>query len=125
MRDHLARAAAKRGMLGHAMPAEHGFEARTVNQANDPPQGRWRRGTRHGRGESGLQQRETLLEEGTQALVGLRATQKAEDAKHQDIGETIPLRWSAAAVGHARQHLYERLIHRCNLSLWPHHGRAS
>ena len=117
MRDHLARAAAKRGMLGHSMPAEHRFQGRAVNQADDPPQGRWRRCTLHARWESGLQQRETLLNEGTQALVGLRPAQKTEDAKHQNVGETIPLRLPSAAVGHARQHLYERLIHWCNLSL--------
>ena len=47
MGDHLARAAAECGMLGHSMPAEHRFQCRAVNQADDPPQGRWRRRALH------------------------------------------------------------------------------
>jgi hypothetical protein len=42
MRDHLSWAAAERAMLHRCVPAEHRFQCPTVNQADDPPQGRWR-----------------------------------------------------------------------------------
>src|SRR6478672_985656 len=96
--------------LSNARPAG------TVNQADDPPQGRWRWGALHFRWESGLEQCEPLLDEGTQGLAGFRPAQETEDAEHKDVGQTIPFRLFPAGVGHATQHFYERVIHRCNLS---------
>jgi hypothetical protein len=66
---------------------------------------------------SGLEQPETLLDEGTQGLVGFRPAQETEDAEQKDVGQTIALRLLPAGIGHARQHLYEWVIHGCNLSL--------
>jgi hypothetical protein len=71
----------------------------------------------HFRRESGLAQRQTLLDEGTQGLVGLRPAQETEDAEQKDVSKTIPFRLFPAGVGHARQHLDERVIHRCKLSM--------
>jgi hypothetical protein len=99
------------------MPAKHRFQCPAVNQADDPPHARWSGCALHFRRESGLEQRETLLDEGTQGLVGLRPAQKTEDAEQKDVGQTISLRLLPARVGHARQHLDERVIHRCSLSL--------
>jgi hypothetical protein len=47
MRDHLSKAAAERGMLRRSLLAERRFQCPAVNQADDPPQGRWRRCARH------------------------------------------------------------------------------
>jgi len=47
MRDHLSGTAAKRGMLQCSMRAERRFQGPAVNQADDPPQGRWRSRTLH------------------------------------------------------------------------------
>src|SRR3954452_10041030 len=69
------------------------------------------------------EQPETLLDEGTQGLVGFRPAQEIEDAEQKDVGQTIALRLLPAGIGHARQHLYEWVIHDewvihgCNLSL--------
>jgi hypothetical protein len=104
-------------MLDRGVPAKHRFQCAAVNQADDPPQGGWSRCTLHFRWESGLQQRETRLDESTQGLAGLRPAQQTEDAEQKDVGQAIALRLLVAGIGHARQHLYEWVIHWCNLCL--------
>jgi hypothetical protein len=123
MCDHLSGTAAECGMLDRGVPAKHRFQCPAVDQPDDPPQGRWNRCALHFRRESGLKQCKTLVDERTQGRVGLRPAQETEDAEQKDVGQTITLRLLAAGIGHARQHLYKRVIHRCNLSL-PHHGKA-